>query len=217
MPSSPFSAARRRASAAFTLVELLTVIAIIGVLSTLVFAAVGPVRARADSTKCLSNLRQIGIASQLYSQDNKGRLPSSSHQRAPDGSSRSWTVTLAAYLGPNFIGKCPSVPDHPAPVTYGWNDLLTKADGSGIPSLACKNPAKTMMVAELATNQIAEHFHFASAARGRVTAAMFKSYVNVECHGKGANYLFVDGHVETLAWTDVQTRLAATNSPFLKP
>ena len=180
-------------------------------------AATGGVRARAGALQCQSNLRQMGVAMNLYAGDNKGRLPSSSHQRASDGSSLSWTNTFAVYLGPDFIGRCPSVPDHPARVTYALNDLLTAADGSGIRLSDCRSPVSTMLVGEIAAGQSSEHFHFAGAARGRVTNAMFKSFVNAEVHGTGANYLFVDGHVQALAWTEVQRRLAVTNTPFLNP
>jgi prepilin-type processing-associated H-X9-DG protein len=41
--------------------------------------------------------------------------------------------------------------------------------------------------------------------------------VNAEAHRKSANYLFVDGHVENLLWTDVQSRLSQPNSTFLVP
>jgi prepilin-type processing-associated H-X9-DG protein len=70
---------------------------------------------------------------------------------------------------------------------------------------------------ELATNQTSEHFHFRGASRGRVTPSLFRAMVNVECHGAGANYLFVDGHAESLAWTQVQERLNQTNTVFLQP
>jgi prepilin-type processing-associated H-X9-DG protein len=84
---------------------------------------------------------------------------------------------------------------------------------------ASRTPSSTMAVAELATNQSSEHFHFAGGRGGaaRVTANQFRAAVNVEAHGKSANYLFVDGHAENLAWTEVQRRLAQTNSTFLVP
>lgn len=201
----------------FTLVELLAAIAIIGVLAAILLPAVAHVRAKGRATTCLSNLRQIGTATHLYIAENPNRLPSSSHQRAPDGTLLSWTHTLARYLGPAFLGRCPSVPEHPARITYGWNDLLTETDGQGIPFGSCRTPAATLVVAELAPTQTAEHLHFQGAARGRVTLAMFQSFVNVECHGARANYLFVDGHVATLAWADVQRRLAEPASPLVQP
>lgn len=217
MLSTASSFGPRNRTPAFTLVELLVAIAIIGVLAGLLFTAGTATRAKSKALVCQSNLRQMGVALRLYESDHKGRLPSSSHLRAADGTSLSWINTLAAYLGPDFIGRCPSVPDHPAKVTYALNDLLTDASGEGMLVASLRNPSATFAIGEIALNQSSEHFHFAGAARGRVTSAFFKSFVNVECHGRGANYLFIDAHVEPLAWTDVQRRLADANSPFLKP
>jgi prepilin-type N-terminal cleavage/methylation domain-containing protein/prepilin-type processing-associated H-X9-DG protein len=62
---------RRRA---FTLIELLTVMAISGVLAGILFPVLSSVRAKAGNARCVSNLRQIGVAFQLYAGDNRGRL-----------------------------------------------------------------------------------------------------------------------------------------------
>jgi prepilin-type N-terminal cleavage/methylation domain-containing protein/prepilin-type processing-associated H-X9-DG protein len=60
----------------FTLVELLVVIGIIAVLIAMLMPALSAARAAAQCTKCLSNLRQIGIAAQMYSiQYNDSTLP----------------------------------------------------------------------------------------------------------------------------------------------
>jgi prepilin-type N-terminal cleavage/methylation domain-containing protein/prepilin-type processing-associated H-X9-DG protein len=60
---------------AFTLIELLTVIAIIGILAAILIPVVGSVRDRARSAQGLSNLRQLGLAVNLYADDHGERLP----------------------------------------------------------------------------------------------------------------------------------------------
>jgi prepilin-type N-terminal cleavage/methylation domain-containing protein/prepilin-type processing-associated H-X9-DG protein len=60
---------------AFTLIELLLVIAIIAILASLLMPAVGTARQEADSIACASNLRAIGAACQLYLQDNNNIYP----------------------------------------------------------------------------------------------------------------------------------------------
>ncbi|AHF91406.1 hypothetical protein OPIT5_15450 [Opitutaceae bacterium TAV5] len=60
---------------AFTLIELLTVIAIIGILAGIMIPVVGSVRGKARQAQCLSNLRQIGTGFQLYLNDNRGVYP----------------------------------------------------------------------------------------------------------------------------------------------
>ena len=68
------SAARPASRGAFSLVELLVVIGIIGVLLALLRPALARARQQANSVKCQSNLRQIGLALQIYSENYKGWL-----------------------------------------------------------------------------------------------------------------------------------------------
>ena len=59
----------------FTLIELMVVLAIIGILASLLIPALGKARESARSAVCLNNIKQIGLAISMYENDDEGILP----------------------------------------------------------------------------------------------------------------------------------------------
>lgn len=73
MKTAPSRPPRHRPG--FTLIELLTVVAIVGVLAAIIIPVVGKVRQSSRRSACASNLRQVGLAIQLYTADHQNWLP----------------------------------------------------------------------------------------------------------------------------------------------
>jgi prepilin-type N-terminal cleavage/methylation domain-containing protein/prepilin-type processing-associated H-X9-DG protein len=102
----------------FTLIELLVVIGIIGVLAAIILPAMHAARERARTANCVSNLKQIGLALQQYTNDFEGFLPHEDDaQDNPPNEIRCWYYLIDPYLETqgvrdveiNDVKMCPGV------------------------------------------------------------------------------------------------------------
>jgi|GEM_PF-5667763 prepilin-type N-terminal cleavage/methylation domain len=100
MPPTPFSPRRGDLSqSAFTLIELLTVIAIIGILAAIVIASVSKVRETARKAQCISKVRQLVVGTVAYGNDNRGRPP---HPNLTNDGSPTFSGTPHFYSAPAY-------------------------------------------------------------------------------------------------------------------
>ena len=164
---------------AFTLIELLVCIAIIGTLAALLLPVLSRAREAGRATACLSNLRQMGIALQLYAQDNNNRLPymrdksltTTNDLPSPD-------VVLQPHLGSLGVLRCPAddkLVFEKTGSSYSWNNLLNGQDAGRLSVLEMKfDPHQIPLMYDK------EKFHH---ARGEA---------------KAQNWLYADGHIKNL-------------------
>ncbi|MBQ6352619.1 MAG: prepilin-type N-terminal cleavage/methylation domain-containing protein [Lentisphaeria bacterium] len=83
----------RKTSHNFTLIELLIVIAIIGILAGMLMPALGKAKDRSTAISCVNNQKQLGTASSLYIDDNRGCIP---------GATGGWCCGRGTWVGKNI-------------------------------------------------------------------------------------------------------------------
>lgn len=137
-------------------------------------------RARRMREACMQNLRELSQATAMYAQDHGGRYPG-----------RDWVADVQPYLSSKHVFWCPElssgVPEFP--VTYGYNSLLLRADGTGCRVKAVRTPDQVGLLVDL------EHYtdyrgkDDSPLVRAGVPTPVFATYHN------GTTASYCDGHV----------------------
>lgn len=213
---SPISSPRRSArSAAFTLIELLTVIAIIGILAAILIPVVGAVRNKAKANQCASTMRQWGQAFMLYANENKGKYVICT---SAGGNGGSWWYQIGsgnAIYAPYFsstrtydsMTNCPS-----EELNTGNNTIATTCYLMARPSSstgpvaynslnlkAMSNPPRTLMMVERSFSGVGSGFNSGNGFYLHVDQSTATANADAFTRHDGKmNAVFADGHMEQL-------------------
>jgi prepilin-type N-terminal cleavage/methylation domain-containing protein/prepilin-type processing-associated H-X9-DG protein len=187
----------------FTLIELLVVIAIIAILAAILFPVFAQAREKARQTACLSNMKQVGLGLQLYSQDYDETLPPRNDgvvNFADPGAAPNFLGSLLPYTKNNKIFACPSAeatPGDQASTAASDSSYLGNAVVMGRSLTVIPAPADIVYLQELYNRRRVAYlrpgfdgkkyyyWHFARAPG-------LENYTTL--HMQGGNLVFTDGH-----------------------
>ncbi|MFO7946564.1 MAG: DUF1559 domain-containing protein [Armatimonadota bacterium] len=203
----------------FTLIELLVVIAIIAILAAILFPVFARAREKARQTSCISNLKQIALATMMYADDHDETFPIRFPE--PYNYAKMWSFYVTPYISTqgdsvydtDAIWTCPSYPgsvSNSAYVDYGivlyaiggYGQYDTNQNRPGKIS-DFKNPVKQLMIAESRyTADGTRGWYYVN--RGRAAGRHFGDTADLAQSGL-VSCAFVDGHVKAVKATTLNT------------
>ncbi|SRR6266487_4902311 len=213
----------RNFSRAFTFIELLVVMVVVGILFSIAYPVYTGVLERAKVTKDMNNLRQIGVATQTYMNDSDGVLFTTTgswmSQLNPKYVS-AWGVFQSPFdtRSPSETGTQAPV----SPISYGINGVVPSIIGMSANKIS--KPTVFILFASAQASGTTVTFQgLATDVPGATVVATAAGQATSNpggvaiggTHGsrQKINALFADWHSETMSWTTFTNNVATANDP----
>jgi prepilin-type N-terminal cleavage/methylation domain-containing protein len=195
---------RKQPGLGFTLIELLVVIAIIAVLVSIALPVFTSVQERARATQDMSNLRQIGLATQMYMNDNDGVLFPPADNWMQDLNPK-YLPVWKIFQSP-FDKRSPLENASTAPISYGF-DLNAQIPSSKSPLPADQIANPTVFILFAPAQDGSSTVNFTGTAGSAVTVDKAGGSQGNKVQGgtygsrKRINSCMADLHVENMLWS----------------
>jgi len=201
----------------FTLIELLVVIAIIAILAAILFPVFARAREKARQTSCLSNIKQLVLASAMYRSDYDQRFMGAYNLGVgPWGARTWWFGQIASYTKNRQIFECPSYDNVLNPGTcenrvrggigYNWAWTPVEGPGGDLGWIAYKKETRLEHPAEFILIGDATCLGFGPYNNGTLLDWQRGIGLGADTkrHNGGVNCGFADGHGKFMKLTNVR-------------